>query len=131
TPRTVNCPGEPGEPRVVEAAAAALVQYGTSTAGSRGMNGTTSLHLALEEELADHYGPEAAVPPSSGVNANVALLSTICGPDDVLLVDGHVHASLHAAAASSRGTALRFRHNDVASLVQRLESMHPRGRAGG
>ncbi len=123
---TGNYLGLAGDPRVIEAASAALAQYGTSTAGSRVLNGTTGLHLALEEELADHYGTEAAVLTSSGVNANVALLSTICGPDDVLLVDGHVHASLHAAAAASRGTALRWRHNDLDSLVERLESVDRR-----
>jgi 8-amino-7-oxononanoate synthase len=126
---TGNYLGLAGDPRVIEAAAAALAQYGTSTAGSRVLNGTTALHLALEEELADHYGTEAAVLTSSGVNANVALLSTVCGPDDVLLVDGHVHASLHAAAAASRGTALRWRHNDLDSLVARLEAIDPRAGA--
>jgi 8-amino-7-oxononanoate synthase len=126
---TGNYLGLAGDPRVIEAATAALQQYGTSTAGSRVLNGTTSLHLALEEELADHYGTESAVLTSSGVNANVALLSTVCGPDDVLLVDGHVHASLHAAAAASRGTALRFRHNDLHSLRQRLETIDPRAGA--
>ena len=123
---TGNYLGLAGDPRVIEAAAAALRQYGTSTSGSRVLNGTTGLHLALEEELADLYGSEAAVLTSSGVNANVALLSTICGPDDVLLVDSHVHASLHAAAAASRGTALRFRHNDLDILVERLEAVDPR-----
>ncbi|HEY4605444.1 MAG TPA: pyridoxal phosphate-dependent aminotransferase family protein [Blastococcus sp.] len=126
---TGNYLGLAGDPRVIEAAAAALARYGTSTAGSRVLNGTTGLHLALEEELADHYGTEAAVLTSSGVNANVALLSTVCGPDDVLLVDGHVHASLHAAAAASRGTALRFRHNDLDSLAGRLEAIDPRAGA--
>ncbi|MGY1801931.1 aminotransferase class I/II-fold pyridoxal phosphate-dependent enzyme [Blastococcus sp. SYSU D00922] len=126
---TGNYLGLAGDPRVIEAAAAALAQYGTSTAGSRVLNGTTGLHLALEEELADHYGTEAAVLTSSGVNANVALLSTICGTDDVLLVDGHVHASLHAAAAASRGTALRWRHNDLDSLAERLASIDPRAGA--
>ena len=126
---TGNYLGLAGDPRVIAAAAAALAQYGTSTAGSRVLNGTTGLHLALEEELADHYGTEAAVLTSSGVNANVALLSTVCGPDDVLLVDGHVHASLHAAAAASRGTALRWRHNDLDGLIGRLESIDPRAGA--
>jgi 7-keto-8-aminopelargonate synthetase-like enzyme len=126
---TGNYLGLAGDPRVIEAATAALAQYGTSTAGSRVLNGTTGLHLALEEELADHYGTEAAVLTSSGVNANVALLSTICGPGDVLLVDGHVHASLHAAAAASRGTAVRFRHNDLDSLAERLETIDPRAGA--
>ena len=80
------------------------------------LNGTTRLHLALEEELADHYGTEAAVLTSSGINANVALLSTVGGPGDVLLVDAHAHASVHAGAAASRGTVSRFRHNDLGSL---------------
>jgi len=108
------------------AAAQALQRYGTSTAGSRVLNGTTGLHLALEEELADYYGTEAAVLTSSGVNANVGLLSTVCGPGDVLLVDSHVHASLHAAAGASRGTAIRFRHNDLGNLRQRLQRVDPR-----
>src|SRR3954469_15842673 len=133
---TGNYLGLAGDPRVVEAATAALLRYGTSTSGSRVLNGTTALHLSLEEELADYYGTEAAVLTSSGVNANVALLSTICGPGDVLLVDGHVHASLHAAAAApaslhaaaaaSRGTTIRFRHNDLDSLLGRLAPVDPR-----
>ena len=123
---TGNYLGLAGDPRVVEAATEALRRYGTSTSGSRVLNGTTGLHLTLEEELADYYGTEAAVLTSSGVNANVGLLSTICGPEDVLLVDGHVHASLHAAAAASRGTAIRFRHNDLGNLVERLARVDPR-----
>ncbi|WP_346620223.1 aminotransferase class I/II-fold pyridoxal phosphate-dependent enzyme [Blastococcus montanus] len=126
---TGNYLGLAGDPRVIEAAEAALHRYGTSASGSRVLNGTSALHLALEEELADHYGTEAAVLTSSGVNANLALLSAACGPDDVLLVDAHVHASLHAAAAASRGTVVRWRHNDLGSLEARLAALDPR--AGG
>jgi 8-amino-7-oxononanoate synthase len=126
---TGNYLGLAGDPRVVDAAAAALREYGTSASGSRVLNGTTRLHLTLEEELADLYGAEAAVLTSSGVNANLALLSTVCGPDDVLLVDAHVHASLHAAAAASRGTVQRFRHNSLEHLTQRLERLDPRAGA--
>jgi 8-amino-7-oxononanoate synthase len=126
---TGNYLGLAGDPRVVDAAAAALREYGTSASGSRVLNGTTRLHLTLEEELADLYGTEAAVLTSSGVNANLALLSTVCGPDDVLLVDAHVHASLHAAAAASRGTVQRFRHNSLEHLTQRLERLDPRAGA--
>jgi len=123
---TGNYLGLAGDPRVVAAAAEALQRYGTSTSGSRVLNGTTGLHLALEEELADYYGTESAVLTSSGVNANVGLLSTVCSPEDVLLVDAHVHASLHAAAGASRGTAVRFRHNDLAHLREQLGRVDPR-----
>jgi 8-amino-7-oxononanoate synthase len=124
-----NYLGLAGDPRVIEAAVEALRRYGTSTAGSRVLNGTTGLHLALEAELADHYGTEAAVLTSSGINANLAVLSTACGPDDVLLVDAHAHASVHAGAGASRGTVIRFRHNSVESLAQRLERLDPQAGA--
>lgn len=126
---TGNYLGLAGDPRLIEAAAAAVRRYGTSTSGSRVLNGTTGLHLQLEEELADLYGTEAAVLTSSGVNANIALLSTVCTADDVLLVDAHVHASLHAAAAASRGKVVRWRHNDLDSLAARLARLEPRAGA--
>src|SRR4051812_19774266 len=72
---TGNYLGLAGDPRVIQAATAALAQYGTSTAGSRVLNGTTGLHLALEEELADYYGTEDAGLCPSGVNTSIALLS--------------------------------------------------------
>jgi 8-amino-7-oxononanoate synthase len=124
-----NYLGLAGDPRVIEAATAALRRYGTSTSGSRVLNGTTRLHLTLEEELADHYGTEAAVLTSSGINANVALLSTVGSPGDALLVDAHAHASVHAGAAASRATVSRFRHNDIGSLTQRLERLETRAGA--
>ena len=124
-----NYLGLAGDPRVIEAAVDALRQYGSSTSGSRVLNGTTRLHLQLEEELADHYGTEAAVLTSSGINANVALLSTVGNPGDMLLVDAHAHASVHAGAAASRSTVSRFRHNDLASLTARLERAEERAGA--
>ncbi|MGY1715292.1 aminotransferase class I/II-fold pyridoxal phosphate-dependent enzyme [Geodermatophilus sp. SYSU D01106] len=120
-----NYLGLAGDERVVEAAVAAVRRYGTSTSGSRVLNGTTRLHLQLEEELADLYGVEAAVLTSSGVNANVALLSTACAPGDALLVDAHAHASVHAGAAASRGTVIRFTHNSTDSLARRLARLDP------
>lgn len=124
-----NYLGLAGDPRVLDAATAALRQYGSSTSGSRVLGGTTRLHLSLEDELADHYGTEAAVLTSSGINANVALLSTIGSPGDVLLVDAHAHASVHAGASASRATVSRFRHNDLVALTQRLERLDERAGA--
>src|SRR5258708_25387308 len=44
------------DPRVKEAAAAAIQQYGTGCSGSRLLNGTLSIHVQLEEELAELTG---------------------------------------------------------------------------
>lgn len=112
-------------PRVIAGARAALDAYGTGACGSRMLNGTTDLHLALEEELADFYEVEAAVVTPSGFTANLAVLSAAGSPGDLLLVDGQAHASLHAGAQASRATVVRFRHNDVADLRRRLEAADP------
>ncbi|SDX55075.1 Aminotransferase class I and II [Modestobacter sp. DSM 44400] len=120
-----NYPGLAGDPQIIGAAVAALRRYDTSSSGSRVLNGTTRLHLTLEEELGDHARTEAAVLTSSGINANLAVLSTTGAPGDVLLVDTHAHASVHAAAAASRATVVRFRHNSLESLVSRLERLDP------
>jgi 8-amino-7-oxononanoate synthase len=66
---------------------------------------------------------------SSGSNADLALLSTVCGPDDALLVDAHAHASVHGGAAASAGAAIRFRHNDVGSLAAQFERLDPQAAA--
>ena len=93
-----------------------------------GLNGTTRLHLALEEELADHYGTETAVLTSSGVNANVALLSTVGGPETSCWSTG-TSTSLHAAAAASRGTCPVPAQRPRSSLIERFETIDPRAGA--
>ena len=47
-------------PKVREAAAAAIHQFGTSCSGSRFLNGTLVLHEMLEERLAGFLRKEAA-----------------------------------------------------------------------
>ena len=53
-------------PEVMEASKDALLRYGTSCSGSRYLNGTYTLHTALEEELADYVGMENALVFSNG-----------------------------------------------------------------
>jgi glycine C-acetyltransferase len=86
--------GLANHPDVVAAAEAALRQFGAGTAGARFICGTTSLHVAFEQELAEFLGLEAALTFSSGFAANVALISTITQPGDVVFSDALNHASL-------------------------------------
>jgi len=118
-----NYLGLTDDPRVVAAAHAALDRYGTGVSGSRLLNGTTDLVLALEAELAAFYGAEAAVVTTSGFTANLALLSAVGRPNDAVLLDTGAHASLHAGAAASAARVLRWRHNDLTSLRRRLEQL--------
>jgi len=107
-------------PRVVAAARAAVDDFGTGCTGSRLMNGTLRLHIALEEELADFYGKEAALVATTGFGANMSVLTTLTRPGDWLVCDRDIHASLLEGAAASGARVSRFRHNDLRSLGQRL-----------
>ncbi|MCA1778594.1 MAG: aminotransferase class I/II-fold pyridoxal phosphate-dependent enzyme [Xanthomonadaceae bacterium] len=83
-----NYSGLNGHPRIVAAAEAALRKYGTTTSGVRLFNGTSELHLELEERLAGFLGFEACITFSSGYTANLSTLSLLCGPTDAVLSDG-------------------------------------------
>src|ERR671914_411466 len=72
-----NYLGLTGDARVKAAARDALERYGTGLTGSRFMNGTTPLHLELEEEIADWMGSEDALVYTTGYQANVGCLSAL------------------------------------------------------
>ena len=65
-----NYLGLTGDERVKDAARDALERFGTGLTGSRFLNGTLSLHLELERELADWMGTEDALVFTTGYLAN-------------------------------------------------------------
>ncbi|MFE6410838.1 aminotransferase class I/II-fold pyridoxal phosphate-dependent enzyme [Streptomyces sp. NPDC057837] len=114
------------DPRVSEAAAAAARKYGTSLTGSRLLNGTMHLHEELEGELAEFFGMPAALVFTTGYQANVGTLNALCGPDDVVAVDQHAHASLFDGVKLSGARMCPFGHNSPERLDSVLSSVRPR-----
>src|SRR5437588_11384996 len=80
-----NYLGLTGDERVKQGALDALNRYGTGLTGSRFLNGTTDLHLALEQELADWFGTEAALVFTTGHQANIGALGTVLAPGDTVV----------------------------------------------
>ncbi|MEJ2583246.1 MAG: aminotransferase class I/II-fold pyridoxal phosphate-dependent enzyme, partial [Acidobacteriota bacterium] len=56
-----NYLGLTNHPEIKKAAAEALEEYGTGTAGSRFLNGTLEIHVELERRLAEFMNREAAL----------------------------------------------------------------------
>ena len=110
------------DPRVKEAAIAAIRKYGTGCAGSRFLNGTLDIHLACEEKLAQFVGKEAALLYSTGFQVNQGVIACLVGRDDTVLIDKLDHASIVEGARLSFGETVRFKHNDMASLGQALQN---------
>jgi len=116
-----NYLGLTGDPRVIAGAREALERYGTGLTGSRLLNGTTALHLELEQELAEWFGTEAAIVYTTGHQANLGCLGTLLGPGDTVVVDSGDHASIIDGCVLSRAKLRPFRHNRIDKLERMLE----------
>jgi 8-amino-7-oxononanoate synthase len=116
-----NYLGLTGDERVMQGAEDALHRYGTGLTGSRLLNGTTPLHLELEEELAQWMGTEDALVFTTGHQANVGTLGTLLGPGDTVIVDSADHASILDGALLSKAKLRAFRHSRIEKLQRALE----------
>jgi len=116
-------------PEVKAAAKAAVDTYGTGAGASRLITGDHPLLSELETRLARLKGTEAACVFGSGFLANLGLIPTFVGPEDLVLVDELAHACIWAGAKLSGARTLGFRHNEVADLEAKLaehRARHPK-----
>ena len=110
----------------IDAACDAARKEGTGTTGSRMANGTFSGHVALENELADFFNRQGGIVFSTGYVANLAMLSTLVGPGEIILLDADCHASIYDGCRLGGAEIIRFRHNDVQDLEKRLRRLEKR-----
>jgi 8-amino-7-oxononanoate synthase len=116
-----NYLGLTGDQRVLDAARAALDQYGAALTGSRLLNGTIPLHQELEREIADWMQTEDALVYTTGYQANVGALSTLLQPGDTVIVDSGDHASIMDGVAMSHARVRPFRHNRLKRFEELLD----------
>ena len=105
-------------PEVLASMHDAIDRSGAGTGGTRNISGTTLYHRALEAELADLHGKEAALVFTSAYIANDATLSTLrtIFPGLIIYSDALNHASMIEGVRRGGGEKRIFRHNDVAHL---------------
>jgi 8-amino-7-oxononanoate synthase len=103
-------------PEVVEAATRAARDYGCAAGGSRLITGNLTLHERLEEELAAFFGTAAALAFSTGYMANAGVIPALVGPEDAVVSDALVHASLIDGCKLARAAVHVFEHSDADSL---------------
>jgi len=117
--------GLTNHPEIKASVKAAVEKYGTGCAGSRFLNGTLDIHLELEEELAKLVQKEAVLLYSTGFQANLGAISALVGRGEYVIADKDDHASIVDGCLLSRGQTLRYAHNDMDSLANRLEEIPP------
>lgn len=123
-----NYLGLTSHPKVKEAAVAAVRKYGSGCAGSRFLNGTLDIHVQLEEKLAWFFRKTGSLTFSTGYQTNLGIISSLCGKDDLIIVDKLDHASIFDACRLSFAEVRKFRHNDMTSLETALKEKNGRGK---
>lgn len=111
--------------RIKEAAMKAVREFGSGCTGSRFLNGTLSLHVELEEQLAEFMNAEAALVFSTGFLTNLGTISTIAGKDDIIYTDRNNHACIIDGARLSFARMVKFKHDNMRDLERLLAASNP------
>ena len=117
---TNNYLGLSFDPACRKAAADAAMEQGTGTTGSRIANGTYARHRELEEGFERFFGREHAIVFTTGYQANLATISALAGPKDLIFADSDNHASIWDGCRLSAADTITFRHNNPDDLDKRL-----------
>lgn len=105
---------------VKKATIEAVQKYGSSTCGSRFLNGTYSIHVELEEKIAKFMKKDEALMFSTGFQTNLGVISAIAGRNDIIIIDRMVHASIMDAVRLSFAEVVKYKHNDMKDLEEKL-----------
>ena len=122
--------GLASHPALKAAAEKAVRDYGTGAGASRLISGSLAPHHELEEALAEFKGTERALVFATGYATAVGTISALMSPNDVVVLDKLVHASIVDGARLSGAKLRVFDHNDLNDLEAILKWVNAK-RAGG
>ncbi len=99
-----------------------IEQAGVGSGASHLITGHHQFHDVLEQELAEFVGMDDALLFSNGYMANMGVVTSLVGRNDVIFSDKLNHASLNDAAVLSRADLQRYPHNDMVALGKLLKN---------
>ena len=108
------------DPRLANSAVAEIQSEGFGSGASPLISGHCETHQRLERRLAEFEGTEAALLFPSGFAANLAAVTALAGPGDVVFSDAKNHASIWDGCRLSRADVRAYPHADWQQLDARL-----------
>lgn len=111
-------------PGLIEAAIKATQQFGTGSATTRTLTGTTPLLTEIEKKLADFFDTEDAVYLPSGYMSSLAGLKALDSlyNYDTIFVDEGAHYSLCENSLATGKKVIRFKHRNPDDLREKIKS---------
>ncbi|MDX2022489.1 MAG: 8-amino-7-oxononanoate synthase [Deltaproteobacteria bacterium] len=107
--------GLSAHPALAEAARQGLATSGAGASASRLVSGDLPQHRELEFALAEFADAEACLLFPTGYQANLGVISSLAGPQDLVVSDALNHASLIDGCRLSRATVKVYPHADVSA----------------
>lgn len=115
-----NYLGLASHPKLKEAAASALREYGTGACSSRLISGNMKIHEELEKKTAKFKGCQSAIVFSTGYMANIGVITSLAGKGDLILSDELNHASIIDGCKLSGAKVKVYPHKNIEKLKEIL-----------
>jgi 7-keto-8-aminopelargonate synthetase-like enzyme len=111
-------------PEVIKAAQKALADFGTCTATSRDMYGTSPLYLEVEKRVAQFFGTEQAIYLPSGYLINLSGFQSLVQQKkfDTMFVDDDAHWSITDIMYGLQKPVYLFKHGDPEDLEKQIKA---------
>jgi glycine C-acetyltransferase len=115
-----NYLGLANHPEIIAAAKEAMDTHGFGMASVRFICGTTDLHRALEQRIADYVQMEDSILFAACFDANGAVFEPLFGEQDAIVSDSLNHASIIDGIRLSKAKRFRFANGDMNDLEAQL-----------
>ncbi len=116
-----NYLGLSSHPEVVKAAHEALDSRGYGLSSVRFICGTQDIHNELEEKLSEFLGMEGTCLFPSCMEANAGLFDVVLTPEDAMISDRLVHASIVDGLKLCKAQMFNYKHNSMSHLEEKLQ----------
>jgi glycine C-acetyltransferase len=116
-----NYLGLSSHPDVIDAARQALSDRGYGMSSVRFICGTQDIHRELEAKLSTFLGTEDTILFPSCMDANAGVFEAILGPEDVIISDRLVHASIIDGVRLCKASRDICDHSDMEMLEAKLK----------
>ena len=117
-----NYLGMANNDQVINAAKAALDQFGFGMASVRFIAGTQTQHIALEDKLTSFLSTQATILFPSCFDANGGLFEALFDENDAIISDALNHASIIDGIRLCKAQRFRYQNRDLADLEIQLQA---------
>jgi glycine C-acetyltransferase len=116
-----NYLGLSDHPRLIDAAKAALDEWGFGLSSVRFICGTQGIHRELEQAVARFLGTEETILYAACFDANGGVFEPLLGPDDAVISDQLNHASIIDGIRLCKAKRFRYLNSDLNDLEAKLK----------